>query len=231
MKYASAPPARKRLFEQSGPCRKRRRLVFVFVLALRCLRKRGSGWRRISRRGRCPGRLQEFGRDLEDDAHGFAAAAIQLLNIGGLQDFKVCLTEGRIELFGGFAIAQTHLREHYDATKHFFEAADGSLRRALSIDDHAQQVSFGLSADRDPLQLAEQGSELRRSEAAGRTLSEIVPGFRIFAQHSEDGSASETEEMLAPIGGSKSGTRLREVSSFIGPSEAVVAQERKESGA
>src|SRR5215469_5865245 len=126
---------------------------------------------------------------------------------------------------------QSHLCEDDDAAQHFFEAANGPFRVAFSINDHTQEITFGLSADGDPLQLAEQGSELWRTEAAGRALRKIAQGLGIFVKNCEDRSAGEAQEMFAPVGRGKSGARLGEVGGIVRPGHAVVAEEREERGA
>jgi hypothetical protein len=203
-------------------------LLFAFS---RCLLARGNGWGRIGSHWSGASCLQKFRRYVENDADGLAAAAIELLNIGGLQDFEIGLANRRIELFAALWIVQPHLSEHNDAGQHFFELVDGSLGKGFSFDDHAKEISFGLSTDRDPLQLAEQGGELGRSEAAGGMLREIAQGLGVFVKNGEDRSAGEAEKMLAPVRGRKSGAGLREVSGIIGPGDAVVAEERVERGA
>jgi len=125
---------------------------------------------------------------------------------------------------------QSHLCEDDDATEHFFEAVNGLFGEAFSINDHAQEITFGLSADGDPLQLAQQGSELRRTEAAGRVLRKIAQGVGIFVQNCEDRSAGEAEEMFAPVGRGNRGARLGEVGGIVRPGHAVVTEEREERG-
>jgi len=97
-----------------------------------------------------------------------------LLDVCRLEEFQISLAKAGIELFAGFGIIQSHLRKDDNAAQHFFQAADGAFGNAFSIQDHAQEIAFGLSADRDPLQLAEQGSELRGTEAARRMLREVA---------------------------------------------------------
>ena len=133
-----------------------------------------SGRSGIGRGGGSASRLEEFRCYVNNDADGFAAAAIQLLDVCRLEEFQISLAKAGIELFAGFGIIQSHLCQDDDAAQHFFEAANGPFREAFSINDHAQEITFGLSADRDPLQLAEQGSELRGTEAARRMLREVA---------------------------------------------------------
>src|SRR5205814_977516 len=104
------------------------------------------------------------------------------------------------------------------------------LRRAFSLGDHAQPIVLRFSCQGDPLQLIEQGGELRRTKTAGGLSGQRGADRSVLPDHGKCRRARWTFESHAPVRSVLSPFFRVEKKGEIciaGDRDSIIPQERK----